>query len=126
LTVTGAAFVINLAVARRLGPESAGIFAYCTWMLGVVMALATLGGPTAITRFVAAHEESSPIAARIAGRALRLGCVVGVAAALGLVILVAAGVPFAAPRALLWIVAATAPWAVCNALLLAILQILAL
>ena len=120
LIVTASAFVISVAVARRLGPEAAGIFGYCTWLLGVVTALVILGGPNAITRFVAAHEDTST-ADQIAGRALRLGLWVGMGSTVVLAILVRAGVPFAAPRPLLWIVVATVPWAVWNTLLLAIL-----
>jgi O-antigen/teichoic acid export membrane protein len=56
IATTGLAFLAQVVLARALGADGYGVFAYVTAWVTVLVLLATLGFPTGLLRFAAAYR----------------------------------------------------------------------
>lgn len=118
-----AALITSVVVARSLGPDGAGIYSYLFWLLSLIATVSTLGLPNALTKYIAQYRETGrpELARLVAGRILRLGVTVALAASL-IVALAAVTdlLPLRVPELYLLLVAAAIPWNVTAALLLGV------
>ncbi len=119
----GTALATSILVARSLGPEGAGIYSYLFWLLSLIATVSTLGLPNALTKYIAQYRENGQpqLARLVAGRILRLGIAIAVAASLIVAVAALTGLlPLNVSKLYLLLVAAVIPLNVIVALLLGI------
>ncbi len=79
----GGTVLTSAIIARSLGPLDMGVYGYAMWIVGTLGVLASIGLPSALTKYVAEYLGSGQVgtAIRVSKRLLRLQVIVAAAVA---------------------------------------------